>query len=102
MLSKHRKRFFVVKTERRQIIRKRSESHLIICPDCRAESDFISISRAASIFSITVAGIFNFINESHSHLLTDEHGEIFICLNSFVEAIKKKQVLKIKLIGEKK
>jgi len=87
MLSKQRKRIFVVEIEKRQIVRKTSESQLIICADCRAESDFISLRQAASIFGITEKQIFDFIGENHSHYKTTERGEIFICLNSFIEII---------------
>ena len=95
------KRIFVVEIEKRQIIRKTSESHLVICAECRAESDFISIRQAASIFGTAETQIFNFINENHSHYKTTGQGEIFICLNSFIEAINSKtNNSKIKLLGE--
>lgn len=101
MLPNQRKRNFVVEIERRQIIRKTSESQIVICDQCRAESDFISIRQAASIFSIEESNLFNFISENHSHFKTNEQGEIYICLNSFIEAINKKaNNPKIKLLGE--
>lgn len=100
MFSKQGKRVFVVEMEKRQIIRKTSESRLIICADCRAESDFISLRQAASVFGTPEKQIFNFIGENHSHYKTDEQGEIFICLNSFIEAINNKTInSKIKLLG---
>lgn len=101
MLSEQRKRVFVVEIEKRRIVRKTSESRLIICADCRSESDFISLRQAASIFSTDEKKLFDFIGENHSHYKTDELGEIFICLNSFIEAINKKtDNSKIKLLGE--
>lgn len=101
MLSKQRKRVFVVEIEKRQVVRKTSESRLIICADCRAESDFISLRQAASIFSTAEGQLFDFISENHSHYKKGEQGEIFICLNSFIEAINKKtNGSKIKLLGE--
>ena len=103
MLPNQRKRTFVVEIEKRQIIRKTSESRLVICDRCRAESDFISIRQAASIFSTEETYLFNFISENHSHYKTGENGEIFICLRSFIEAINRKtNKPKIKLLGENK
>ena len=100
MLSKQRKRVFVAEIEKRRIIRKTSESRLIVCADCRAESDFISLRQAASIFGTAEKQIFDFIGENHSHYKTNEQGEIFICLNSFIETINKKtNNSKIKLLG---
>ena len=100
MLSKQRKRIFVVEIEKRQIVRKTSESQLIICDQCRAESDFISLRQAASIFGIPEKQIFDFISENHSHYKTSEQGEVFICLNSFIKVINKKtNNSKIKLLG---
>ncbi len=90
MFPKQKKRTFVVEIERRQIIRKTSESSLVICDQCRGESDFISLRQAASIFSTEETQIFSFISENHSHFKTNEQGEIFICLNSFIAAINKK------------
>jgi hypothetical protein len=101
MLSNQRKRTFVVEIERRQIIRKTSESRLVICDRCRAESDFISIRQAASVFSVSESNLFNFISENHSHFKTNEQGEIFICLRSFIEAINgKTNNQKIELLNE--
>lgn len=90
MLPEQRKRVFVVEIERRQIIRKTSESQIVICDRCRGESNFITLRQAASIFGIPETQIFNFISENHSHFKTNEQGEIFICLNSFITAINKK------------
>lgn len=103
MLPNQRKRTFVVEIEKRRIVRKTSESKIVICDQCRAESDFISIRQAASIFSIPEANLFDFINENHSHYKTGEHGEIFICLNSFIAAVNKiANHQKVKLLGESK
>lgn len=103
MLSKQRKRVFVVEIEKRQIVRKTSESRLIICADCRAESDFISLRQAACIFSTEEKQLFDFISENHSHFKTSEQGEIFICLKSFIEAVNRKtDNSKIKLLGDSK
>jgi len=100
MLSKQRKRIFVVEIEKRQVVRKTSESRLIICDQCRADSDFISLRQAASIFSTAEQQLFDFISENHSHYKTSEQGEIFICLNSFIEIINKRtNNSKIKLLG---
>jgi hypothetical protein len=100
MHLKQRKRIFVVEIEKRQIVRKTSESRLIICADCRSESDFISLRQASSIFGSAEKQIFDFIGENHSHYKTNEQGEIFICLNSFIEAVNKKtDNSKIKLLG---
>lgn len=100
MLSKQRKRVFVVEIEKRQIVRKTSESHLLTCADCRAESDFISLGQAASIFGTAEKQIFDFLEDNHSHYKTNEQGEIFICLNSFIEIINNKtNNSKIKLLG---
>ena len=103
MLSKQKKRVFVVEIEKRQIIRKTSQSRLVICDMCRAESDFISIRQAASIFNTEETQLFNFISENRSHYKTNDQGEIFLCLNSFIEAINSKtQNPRIKLLGESK
>jgi hypothetical protein len=100
MHSKQRKRVFVVEIEKRQIVRKTSESRLIICADCRSESDFISLRQASSIFSTAERQLLDFISENHSHYKTNEQGEIFICLNSFIEAVNKKtDNSKVKLLG---
>lgn len=100
MHLKQRKRVFVVEIEKRRIIRKTSESRLILCADCRSESDFISLRQASSIFGTEEKQLFNFIGENHSHYKTNEQGEIFICLTSFIEAVNKKTgSSKVKLLG---
>lgn len=103
MFLNSKKRMFIVEIERRQIVRKRSESQLIVCSQCHSESDFISIRQATSIFCTEETQLFDFISENRSHYKTNENGEIFICLNSFIEAINKKtKRSKIKLLGESK
>jgi hypothetical protein len=103
MLSNKRKRVFVVEIEKKLVIRKTSESHLVICADCRGESDFISLRQAASIFDTDEGRLLNFVNENHGHYKTGRQGEIFLCLNSFIEAINKKtDNSNIRLLGEKK
>jgi hypothetical protein len=103
MLMNCRKRNFVVEIERTQIVRRVSESRIVICAECQAESDFISLRQAAALFSTDSAKLFEFIKENSSHYKPDERGIIFICLTSFIAAINNKtKNPTIKFLGEVK
>lgn len=103
MLANHKKRNFVVEIERLQIVRKTSESCLLICAECRSEGDFISLRQAASIFDTNAEQLFEFIKTNFSHYKTQERGEVFICLTSFIAVINNKTKNPIvKLLGDTK
>jgi len=98
-----KKREIVIEFERVQLIRKKALTHIIFCKGCGREVDFISIREAAALFMTPAENLLKFIRVSNSHFEIVADGEIYICLVSFLAAMKAKTNLsRIKLIGEEK
>lgn len=98
-----KQREIIIEFERVQLIRKRANTHLIACRECRREVDFIPIGEAAKLFSVELEKLFQFIKINRCHFEAGADGEIFICLISLLERMKANtNISQIKLIGEKK
>ena len=97
--SRHRE--IVVEIERVQLIRKRTKTKLLFCPDCGKETDFISVSEAAALFMIDTDRISHFIAVNECHVQTKPSGCVCICLTAFLETVGTKiDGSRIKLIGD--
>jgi len=98
-----KKREIVIEFERVQMVRKKARTHLIFCRRCGREVDFISLREAAALFTTPVENLLKFIRVSNSHFEMPVDDEIYICLVSFLTAMKAKTNLsRIKLIGDEK
>src|SRR5215218_7212747 len=98
-----RKREIIIEFERLQIVRRKAQTHIIFCCGCRREVDFVSVGEAALLFTTKVENLLQFVRASGSHFETGANGEIYLCLISFLAAMKAKTNLsRIKLIGEKR
>jgi len=98
-----KKREIVIEFERVQMVRKKARTHVIFCRSCGREVDFVSLREAAALFSTPVENLLKFIRVSNSHFEMAADGEIYICLVSFLTAMKAKTNLsRIKLIGDEK
>lgn len=85
-----KRREIVIEFERVQIVRRKAETHLLYCRECRREVDFISITEAAGLFSTTAENLLQFVRTSHSHFESVAAGEIMICLVSLLARMKAK------------
>ncbi len=98
-----KQRELIIEFERVQLVRKKAKTHLIFCRNCGREVDFISLREASSLFSTPAENLLQFIQINHSHFENGANGEIYICLVSFLSAMKAKtNISQIKLIGERK
>jgi len=97
-----RKREIVIEFERVQLVRKKALTHIIFCRNCGREVDFVSLREATALFTTQAENLLQFVRASGSHFETGADGEIFLCLVSFLAAMKAKTNLsRIKLIGDK-
>jgi len=97
-----KKREIVIEFERVQIVRKKTQTQLIFCRSCGGEVDFVSLREAAALFTTHTENLLAFVRVSNSHFEIGANGEIFICLVSFLTAMKAKtNISQIKLIGGK-
>lgn len=94
-----KKREIVIEFERVQIVRKKAQTHVIFCRNCGREVDFVCLREAAVLFTTQTENLLQFVRTSRSHFETGMDGEIYICLVSFLAAMKKKTDLSsIKLL----
>jgi hypothetical protein len=95
-----KKREIVIEFERVQLVRKKARTHLIFCRGCRREVDFLSLPEAAALFAAQPDNLLQFVRLNHAHFETGADGEIFLCLASFLAAMKAKMSLsRVKLLG---
>lgn len=98
-----KQRELIIEFERVQLVRKKAKTHLVFCRNCGREVDFISLREASSLFSTPAENLLHFVKINHSHFETGANGEIYICLVSFLSAMKAKtNISQVKLIGERK
>lgn len=96
-----KQREIVIEFERVQMVRKKARTHLLVCRECRRETDFVPLGEAAKLFGTNAAQLFAFIKTNRSHFETGADGELFICLISLLARIKAKTSISgIKMIGE--
>ncbi len=98
-----RKREIVIEFERVRIVRRKAQTHIIFCRDCGREVDFVSLAEAVALLAAQAENLLQFVRINKSHFETAADGEIYICLMSFLAAMKAKtNISQIKLIGGKK
>ncbi len=95
------KREIVIEFERVQLVRKKARTHIIFCRQCGREVDFISLREAVALFATQADSLLQFVRASGSHFESGADGEIYICLLSFLAAMKAKtNFSRIKMMGE--
>lgn len=95
------KREIVIEFERVQLVRKKARTHIIFCRNCGREVDFVSLREAVALFATQADNLLQFVRASGSHFESGADGEIYICLLSFLAAMKAKtNFSRIKMIGE--
>lgn len=97
--SQHREVVFEI--EHVKVIRKRARTKLDFCQGCNATTDFISVTRAAELFSTTTADLFEFTQTQACHFRVERDQTIHLCLTDLLAAMSKKMKTgTVKLIGE--
>jgi hypothetical protein len=98
--SQHRE--VVLEIEQIKIVRKRAKTTLALCSECRKTTDFITLTRAAELFSITPSDLFEFIQSSGCHFRVVNGQDIMLCLTNLLSAMSKQmRTGTVKLLGEK-
>ena len=96
-----KKREIILEFERVQVVRKKAQTQILFCRSCGREIDFVSMREAAALFTTQAEKLLQFVRLNKSHFETAADGEIYICLVSFLTAMKAKTNLsRIKLIGD--
>ena len=91
----------VLEIEHVRIIRKRARTTLGFCEGCKKTTDFISVTRAAELFSTNTADLFEFTQTNACHFLIECGEEIFLCLPDLLTVMGKRMKKgKVKLLGE--
>jgi len=97
--SQHRE--VVLEIERTTVVRKRAKTKLAFCRECKSITDFITVARAAELFSITTFEMFEFSQSEVCHFRVDEGENIHLCLTDLLTAMSKRmRTGTVKLLGE--
>ena len=97
--SQHRE--VVLEIEHVKVVRKRAKTRLALCRECKKTTDFITLERAAELFSITASELFEFTQSSNCHFRVEGGQDISLCLNDLLRAMSKRmRAGTVKLLGE--
>jgi len=98
--SQHRE--VVLEIEHIKVVRKRAKTKLARCRDCDKTTDFITLVRAAELFSITASDLFEFTQSYGCHFRVENGQDISLCLRDLLTAMSKRmRTGTVKLLGEK-
>ena len=94
-------REIVVEIEHTKVVRKRASTSLRYCEACGGQTDFVTLTKAAELFELTPAMIYEFMKMYSSHFVASGEGEIYICLSDLLTAMSKRiRKEGIQLLGE--
>ena len=98
--SQHRE--VVLEIEHIKVVRKRAKTKLARCRECRRTTDFITLERAAELFSTTATELFEFTQSYGCHFRVENGQDITLCLTDLLTAMSKRMITgTVKLLGEK-
>ena len=98
--SQHRE--VVLEIENIKVIRKRAKTKLATCRECNKMTDFITVVRAAELFSTTPSELFEFTQSHGCHFRAENGQDINLCLTDLLTAMSKRmRTGTVKLLGEK-
>ena len=98
--SQHRE--VVLEIEHIKVVRKRAKTKLARCRECNKTTDFITLVRAAELFSTTACDLFEFTQSYGCHILAENSQDISLCLTNLLTAMSKRmRTGTVKLLGEK-
>jgi len=98
--SQHRE--VVLEIEHIKVVRKRAKTKLAHCRDCSETTDFITLTRAAELFSTTASDLFEFTQSYSCHFRVEDGQDIYLCLRNLLSAMSKRmRTGTVKLLGEK-
>jgi hypothetical protein len=91
----------VLEIEHIRIVRKRAKTRLALCRDCKTTTDFITLPRAADLFSTTASELLEFTRSYSCHFNVENGGDINLCLTDLLTAMSKRmRAGTFKLISE--
>jgi hypothetical protein len=91
----------VLEIEHVKVIRRRARTTLGFCQSCKKTTDFISVARAADLFSTTTSDLFEFTQKNGCHFRVESGEEILLCLTDLLTVMSKRMSNgRVKLLGE--
>jgi hypothetical protein len=88
---KQKTKDLILEIERVQLIRKKCRTVIEFCEQCQVETNFVTLTEAASLFSVQTNNLLNFIQITACHSAENSAGEFLICVNSLLGNIKTRQ-----------
>jgi hypothetical protein len=93
----------VLEIERVRTVRKRVRTSLRFCRGCARRTDFISVARAAELFSVAQSGLLGFAQSQGCHFVVEDNADIFLCLADLLTAMTKRmRIEKSRILEESK
>ena len=92
----------VLEIEHVRVVRKRASTYLQHCRECARSTDFVSLTKAADLFGITPAELYDFTRSNRCHFEIGRGGDIYICLTNLLSEMSKRMKNgRVKLLGER-
>ena len=95
-----RQREVVLEIEQVRVVRRRMKTTLLFCRQCARSTDFVKLVKAAELFGVTNAELYNFIRTNRCHFIVATGGEICVCVTDLLAAMSKRlKTASFKLLG---
>lgn len=95
-----RQREVVLEIEQVRVVRRRMKTSLLFCRGCAKSTDFVELVKAADLFGVTNAELYDFIRTNRCHFIVANDGEICICVTDLLAAMSKRlKTASFKLLG---
>ena len=97
-----RKRDVVLEIEQVRIVRRRMKTSFVFCRGCSKSTDFIELVKAADLFGVTNAELYDFVRTNRCHFIVAGDGEICVCVTDLLAAMSRRlKTATFKLLGGK-
>jgi hypothetical protein len=75
----------------------------MFCRGCAGTRDFITVARAADLFSVAQSGLLEFAQSQGCHFVVENNVDIFLCLEDLLTALTKRmRIEKSRILEESK
>ena len=95
-----RQRDVVLEIEQVRVVRRRMKTSLLFCRGCAKSADFIELVKAADLFGVTNAELYEFTRTNRCHFTVAGGGEIYVCVTDLLAAMSRRlKTASFKLLG---
>lgn len=97
-----RQRELVLEVEQVRVVRRRMKTSILFCRGCGKSTDFIELVKAAELFGVTSAELYEFVQTNRCHFLAASCGAICVCVADLLAAMSRRlKMARFKLLDNR-